>query len=162
MMPASRAVSSGSPFFSRPARTCRIASADMLMRPRATASRAVGTFSLTSTMRIRPAGSMCDRAEPPRPGRVDCDFLLTGVSLGKEERQAFERHGQIQAFQLHPTRHLECAWREVEDRLHACPDHDVDDLLGRRGGDRYHRDLNPFALHDFFELTNIVDDHAAA
>src|SRR6476646_4346172 len=121
MMPANRAVSSGSPFFVRPARTCRTAPADMWICASATASRAVGALSPTSTMRMRPRGSTC---ESP------CVFvrlrIVGTVALRQEERQALERHGQVHAFELDAARDFDRAGREIENSLHAGRDHCVD------------------------------------
>jgi hypothetical protein len=55
MMPASRATSTTPPFFNCPARTTRMADRAMVMRPRATASRAVTGFADTSTIRAAPS-----------------------------------------------------------------------------------------------------------
>src|SRR4051812_13050642 len=95
MIPASRAVCSGSPFLFVPERTCRSASADILIWPRATASRAVDGLAPTSTIRIRPFSSTWD------------SFLLTSFSLHEKERQALERHRQIHALQLDAARNLD-------------------------------------------------------
>src|SRR5690349_1612709 len=83
MIPASRAVCSGSPFLLTPDRTWRSASADILMWPRATASRAVAGLAETSTIRMRPFSSTWD------------SFLLTIFPLHQEEREALERDGQV-------------------------------------------------------------------
>src|SRR5690242_2541275 len=107
MMPASRAVSSGSPFFIWPARICRRASSAIRMWPRATASRAVTGLAPTSTMRMRPAASTCERR------------LAIRLSLDQEERETFERDGEIHALQLYAARHLERAGGKVQHRAHA-------------------------------------------
>src|SRR5262245_60440414 len=87
MTPASRAVCSGSPFLTAPLRTRRNASALIEISPRARASRVVTALSLTSTIRALPRESMCDS-------------LAIGVPLSEVERQAFQRHGQIDALEL--------------------------------------------------------------
>src|SRR6476469_6906746 len=118
MMPASRAVSSGSPFFRVPARTCLIASADSMMCPRATASRAVTGLWPTSTMRMRPdAGSMC---------------VSLGISLPlhEEERQPLERDRQVHPLQLDAARDLERPRREIQNGAHTRGHDRVDGGLG--------------------------------
>src|SRR3954470_24689563 len=100
MMPASRAVWSGSPFLTAPDRIWRSASRDIVIRPRATASRDVTGLALTSTIVTAPRGPTC---ESP----WTCfDFerltrLRIELSLCQKERQAFERHRQIHALQFH-------------------------------------------------------------
>src|SRR5260370_26726686 len=112
MMPARRAVSRGSPFFMPPARICFSAAAEIAIRPRAAASRAVAGFAPTSTIRMRPAASRC-----VRPAfRL---ALSICVALNEEERETFERDRQIHVFQFHAGRDFECPWREIQDRLHA-------------------------------------------
>ena len=64
MMPASRAVCSGSPFLIAPARISRSASRDIVISPRATASRDVTALSDTSTIRTWPCGPTWDSAGP--------------------------------------------------------------------------------------------------
>ena len=54
MMPARRAVCSGSPFFTARVRMARLAAAFILTSPVATASRTVSGFAETSTIRTRP------------------------------------------------------------------------------------------------------------
>jgi hypothetical protein len=58
MMPASRAVSKGSPFGVRCARTAFTVSVDINTRAEATARRTVASFALVSTIATRPASSM--------------------------------------------------------------------------------------------------------
>src|SRR4029079_11863223 len=111
-MPASRAVCSGSPFFTAPARICRRASADIAIDPRAIASRAVIGLSPTSTIFTRPRASTCDSTALPA-------LVVFDIGLRQEKRQVLERHGEIDAFQLHVRRHLERARREVQNRLDA-------------------------------------------
>src|SRR5262249_19769758 len=155
MMPASRAVSSGSPFFMVPARICRSAPADSVMCPRAIASRTLTGFALTSTIRIRPVSSTWERRAP-------CLVLGIGFALHEKERQALERHREIHALELHAARHLEGARRKVEDRMPARGDHRVDDRLRGVGGDGDHGDADPFTLDDLPEVADVVDQHAAA
>src|SRR5689334_1521590 len=100
-MPARRAACSGSPFLTAPDRMARRAATDIAIDPRAIASRSVTALSPTSTILIRPRRSTCERA-----GGLD---LIGG---GEKERQALERHGQIDAFQLHVARRLQCSRRE--------------------------------------------------
>src|SRR5579862_4942125 len=131
MMPASRAVSSGSPFLVFRARTCFNAAADMVIRPRAVASRTVAAFPDTSTIRILPAASTCDSPDV-RPPVLCLRALLIGVTLHEEERQALERNGQVRVLQLHAARNSIGARREVEDRAHPRGRDGVDRRL--RGG----------------------------
>ena len=137
MMPASRAVWSGSPFLIAPARISGAPPRDIRMRPRATASRAVTALSPTSTIRRRAVSVDAMRGDARSRGlrlpvrrRV---FSLPSLppSLREEERQALERDGQVDALQLHVRRHLQRAGREVQDRLDARRDDRVDDGLGR-------------------------------
>src|SRR5256714_6953533 len=60
MMPATRAVSSGSPFGVRRSRTASTVPGDISTRALATARRAVASFALVSTIATRPRSSMCD------------------------------------------------------------------------------------------------------
>src|SRR5438093_8552532 len=154
MMPATRAACSGSPFFTAPARTRRSASRDIAIDPRATASRSVTGLPPTSTILIRPRGSMCERraaiillslagphprspcprtlraaalacwagrrrrppGRPGPPGRRAPPGLpgLFGIALtlGQKEREALERHREIDALQFHVLGHLQRPRRE--------------------------------------------------
>src|SRR6185369_12590866 len=110
-MPASRAVCNGSPFLTAPARMSRTASRDIVIVPRAIASRAVTGLSPTSTIFTRPRASTCVRAValPARPAvpapPARPALFLFAIALRQEEREAFERHGEVDAFQLHVGRH---------------------------------------------------------
>src|SRR6516164_5924936 len=106
MIPARRAVSRGSPFFVPRERTCFSAPADIVMRPRAIASRAVAGLAETSTIRSLPVPSMWEST-----GRR----LAILVTLYEEERQAFERHREVHALELDPLWHLVGARREIQD-----------------------------------------------
>ena len=64
MMPASRAACSGSPFLTAPLRISRSASRDIVIDPRAIASRSVTGLSPTSTIFTRPRASTCDSVVP--------------------------------------------------------------------------------------------------
>src|SRR5262245_51202543 len=153
-MPASRAVCSGSPFLTRPARIRRSASRDIVMLPCATASRAVTALAPTSTILIRPRASTCDRAAAARPappalptfalratvGKPACPappalpaLRFFAIALCQEKRQALQRHCQIDALELHVRRRLQRARGEIEHRLDARGDNQVEDVLrGRR------------------------------
>src|SRR5207248_2861747 len=111
MIPAMRAACSGSPFLTAPLRTTRRAPADIAIEPRAIASRAVAGLPPTSTILMRPARSTC----------VSLPFLLltAGLSLSQEKREAFERHRQVDALQLHVVGHLQRAGRKIEDGFDA-------------------------------------------
>ena len=65
----------------------------------------------------------------PGPARLRLATLL--ISLCQIERQALERHGEIDVLELHTLWHPQRAWREVEDRLDAGADDGVHHLLGR-------------------------------
>src|SRR3990167_5972492 len=126
-IPASRAVCSGSPFFTAPRRISRSASCDIVIDPRATASRAVTGLSATSTILTRPRAYTCDSP-----------FLCAiHLSLGEKEGEAFEGDGQVHALQLHFRRRLESARREVQDGPDARRHHQIEDVLS---GCRGHRD----------------------
>src|SRR6188472_2395515 len=94
MMPASRAVCSGSPLATLPVRINDSAAALIVISPCASASRLVVGFAPTSTMRALPRSSRCDSL-----ARLRLATLL--IPLRQVERQAFERHGEIDALQLH-------------------------------------------------------------
>src|SRR3954454_6549400 len=106
-MPASRAVCSGSPFLTAPARINRSASRDIVIVPRATASRLVTGLSPTSTIFTRPRASTCDRRARPA-------LRVVAIGLREKEREAFERDGQVHALQLHVGRHFQRAWRKIQ------------------------------------------------
>src|SRR5919204_3151598 len=101
MMPATRAAWGGSPFRTAPVRMSRRASRDIAIDPRATASRSVTGLSPTSTILTRPRASTCDSSFAGRPDLPDLpgprDLLRIVLALSQEERQAFERHGEIDA-----------------------------------------------------------------
>src|SRR5262249_27367608 len=103
-MPARRAVCSGSPFLTLPDRISRGAARDIEIDPRAIASRAVTGLSPTSTIFTRPRASTWES-------------LRFAISLCEKERQAFERHRQIHALQLHIVGDLHVAGRKIQDRL---------------------------------------------
>ena len=122
MMPASRAACSGSPFFDRAgadraARRARHRDRGRARRPRAS----VTGLSPTSTIRMRPRASTCVK----RGGLRHAAGLLrrrprhSPSPCARIERQALERHRQVDALQLHVRRHLQRARREVEHGLDA-------------------------------------------
>src|SRR4051812_16738384 len=109
-MPARRAVCSGSPFLTAPARINRSAARDIVIEPRATATRSVIGLSPTSTIFTRPRASTCDRRTRPSPARPALPaLLLLAIRLRQKERKALERHGQVDALQLHVGRDLQRA-----------------------------------------------------
>src|SRR6186713_1412541 len=117
MMPARRAVWSGSPLATVPVRMRRSAAADMVISPVARASRRVAGFSPTSTIRALPRASRCDSL-----GRValrEGALATAGLALRQIERQAFERYREIHALELHVGRHGQGPGGEVQDRLDA-------------------------------------------
>src|ERR1700730_323565 len=109
MIPARRAACNGSPFFTAPARTSFKAARDIVIDPRATASRSVTGLPPTSTILMRPRASMWLR----RKGLPALCFIA--VAPRQIERQAFQRHGEVDALQLHIIGNLERARREVQD-----------------------------------------------
>src|SRR5687768_3643173 len=168
MIPAIRAVCSGSPFFITPPRTWRTASGDIVMRPRATASLVVTALLLTSTIRTFPVASMWDSrgsrpSSPVRPRRAPETLLVAiAVSLCEKEREALERHRQVDALDLDVGGHLQRPRREVQHRLDARGDDLVDHRLcgGSRNGN--HRDANAVAARVLAEGAGIENRHAAA
>src|SRR5258707_15204610 len=112
-MPASRAVCSGSPLLTRPLRIARRASGDIVMEPRAIASRRVTGLSPTSTIFTRPRASTWDIAA--RRLRV------FAIALCEKKRVAFVRYRGIYALKLQVGRHLPRPRRESEDGLDAPP-----------------------------------------
>src|SRR5690242_1562228 len=100
MMPATRAVCSGSPFLTVRARMARRAAAFMRTSQPATASRAVSTFGPTSTIRTWPVASTCERTAPGRLRLLDGIGVIF-LDTGQEKREAFHRHRQIDVLQLH-------------------------------------------------------------
>src|SRR5262245_26253185 len=132
MMPASRAASRGLPFFTAPWRIAVRAAADIVTRPDAVASRSVAVLAATSTIRMRPCGSTCVsfgramRLILRRGGAA----LRVAVAVGQEERQALQRHRQVDALELDARRHPERAGREVEHRLDPAARHLVEHVLG--------------------------------
>src|SRR5918996_5527694 len=120
MIPASLAACSGSPFFTAPVRIALSAAGFIVMSPRATASRLVTGLSPTSTIFTRPRRSTWESATerrcegatvPGGDGAARRRFLATALFLSEIERQAFQRHGQVHAFQLHLFGHLQRTWR---------------------------------------------------
>src|SRR5689334_5008332 len=114
---ATRAACKGSPFATSPRRISFNAAALMVIVPRARASRLVTGLPPTSTIFTRPRRSTCDsccrgvtslRAAEVREPR----FLVTVLTLSEIERQALERHRQIDALQLDVVGHVQRAGRE--------------------------------------------------
>src|SRR5262245_54616081 len=98
MMPASRAVCSGSPLATLPDRINASAAALIVISPCARASRLVTGFAPTSTMRALPLSSRCDSL---------ARLAILLISLREIEREALERHGEIDALQLDVLRNLQ-------------------------------------------------------
>src|SRR5438094_3377473 len=130
------------------------ASDDMAIDPRAIASRSVTGLSPTSTILTRP------RASKWVSGGTERRRLALTVALREKEREAFERDGEIHAFQLHVGRRLHRARRKIQHRFDPRGDDEVEYVLRRRGGHREHRDADPFALRDFLQIVDVVDRHA--
>src|SRR4030095_4359877 len=96
MIPARRAVCSGSPLATLPVRISERAAALIVISPCASASRLVTGFAPTSTMRALPLSSRCDNLGAGRARRLAT--LL--IPLRQIERQALERNGEIHTLQL--------------------------------------------------------------
>src|SRR5579862_774544 len=165
-MPASRAVCSGSPFLTAPRRIWRSASRDMVIVPRATASRFVIALSPTSTIFTRPRASTCDsvtaapgRPAAPAPALPDLPALFFMFALRQEKREALERDGQVDAFELHAGRHFERARGEVQHRLDAGGDDEIEHLLRGGGRHRDDGDADALALRDLLQIVDVVDRH---
>ena len=134
MMPARRAVCSGSPFF-----TARV----RMARPRrrvhahfAFGDRLADGLGLGGDVHHAHAPPLVDVRQPGRAARL---AVLHRHLPREEEGQALERHREVHVLQLHARRHLERAGREVEDRTDAGLHGGVDDALsgfGRHGHDR--------------------------
>ena len=138
MMPASRAVWSGSPFLIAPARICRSAARDIVIRPRATASRAVTALSETSTIRTRPARIRRARAVFPAHSLSPC--------ARKNDSDSSETVRST-LFSLTSGGTCSAPGEKFEHGLDPGRDHGIDDgLRGVRGhGDDGNRDLHPAA-----------------
>src|SRR5687768_2323152 len=149
MIPASRAACSGSPFLTLPERINLRALPDMAIDPRATASRSVTGLSPTSTMRMRPLASTW----------VNLAFVID--SLSEIERQAFERHGQIDALHLDARWNFERAGRKIQDRLDPGVDRLIEHLLCRVGRHGDERDVDLLAPDNLLQLLQIMNGYAA-
>src|SRR5690606_6170660 len=161
-MPAMRATSSGLPFFAAPDATSRRAAADTRMNASAVASRTVGGFSPTSTIRTAPAASTCVSVRGRRGMAPSLAGRLFDAFPRQEERQALERLREIDALQLHVGRHRQRSGGEIQDRADAGADDLVDDLLRRRRRHGDDGDADPLGPDDLLELPDVVDGHAAA
>ena len=148
MMPASRAVWSGSPFLIAPARISRSASRDIVIFPRATASRAVTAFSETSTIRTSPRGPDVRELALTGTALLDMRGAQPLLALRQKERQRLERHREIHALQLDVRRHLQRAGREIQHGFDPCRDHGIDDGLRRLGGHGDDRNRDVLAPDD--------------
>ena len=124
-----------------------------MIDPLATASRLVTGLAETSTILTRPWRSTCDR-----PLRALGFFTVPPREI---ERQAFERHGKIHAFQFHVGRHLECARREIQYRLDAGRDHEIHDPLCRGGGHGDDSDADAVAARELLQIVDVVNRYAA-
>src|SRR5688500_8204439 len=158
MIPARRAVCSGSPLATLPIRISESAAALIVISPRASASRLVTGFAPTSTMRALPLSSTCDSRAAGR-GRRLATLLLP---LGQIEGQAFERDRQINTLQLDVLRYFQRTRREVQNRLHPGADDLVHNRLRMWRGHGDHGDIEPLAAHHLLELLDVVDRHPAA
>src|SRR5688500_841268 len=160
MMPARRAVCSGSPLAIPPRRISRSAAALITISPLASASRLVTGLAPTSTIRALPFASRCEslRAE----ALAEAGLAAIAFSLGKVEREALERDRQIHALQLHIVGDFQRPGREIEDGLDPGEDDLIDDRLRVWGGHGDDGDVEPILLHDAFELPDVVNRHAAA
>src|SRR5688572_26096857 len=127
MIPASRAVCSGSPFLTALSRIARTAAALMRISPVAVASRTVFALPLTSTMRAWPDAPTWERTGGP--GRLLFAFIR--LTSGEKERQTLERHGQIHVLELHTGWHFEVTGRKVQQRPNAGGHRNVHHILSR-------------------------------
>src|SRR5262245_45094146 len=128
----------------------RRAVALIVISPRASASRLVTGLSPTSTMRALPFASRCE------------SFATLLISLRQVEREALERHSQIDALELDVLRNLQRARREVQDRFDSSSDHLLHNRLRVRRWNGDHRDVQTLTPNDPFELLDVVDRYAAA
>src|SRR5688572_16609116 len=160
MIPASRAVCGGSPLATLPCRIRRSAAALITISPRASASRFVAGLAPTSTIRALPFASRCEslRAE----ALAEAGLPAIAFSLGKVEREAFERDREVHALQLHVGGDFQRSRREIEDRLDSSADHLLDHRLRVRSGHRDDGDVEPLLLRHALQLLDVVDRHAAA
>src|SRR5262245_11487953 len=159
MIPASRAVWSGSPFLTARARiACRAA---VLIRtsPRATASRAVSGFADTSTIRTRPRSSTCDSRVRLEPRDLGCRAI--GLASREEEGQAFERDSEIDVLELHVWRDFEGARGEIENGANPGMYGGVHDPLRRVGRHGHDGDVDAVALDALPELVDVENADAA-
>src|SRR5262245_11460230 len=120
------------------------------------ATRAVSGLSETSTMRTRPPRSTCDSC-----GERSRVLRMTFFAR-QEERQAFERHGQIDILELDVSRYLQRPGREVQNRAHACLYGRIHNALGRIGRNGDDGDVDVLAFHQLAKLSDVVDPHAAS
>src|SRR5688500_5476172 len=163
MMPAILAVWSGSPFLTAPARIWRTASRDIVIRPRATASRAVAALSLTSTiLTVPPAPTWDSVARRGRGWRDGFARLAIDVTLCEKEGQAFQRNGQVHALQLHVGRHLQGPGGKVQNRSDTRRDDGGRDRLCGAGGHGNHGDADAFAPNQPAKVPDVVDRHPRA
>src|SRR5262249_47997916 len=78
------------------------------------------------------------------------------------ERQAFERHGQVDALQLDLSRHFEGTGRKVEDRLDPSGHDQVRNPLGRRRRDGDDGDADAIPTGELLEVVDVMNRDAAA
>ena len=161
MMPARRAAWIGSPFLLAPPLISFRAAADIAIEPRATASRSV--TGLVADIDHADAALRIDVRQHRGTGHLwhlaPLAFIVN--ALRKIERQALQRHGQVDALHLHAGRHLQRAGREIQDRLDAGGHHLVEHVLRRFGRHGDHGDVDVLLAHDLLQLLQIVNRHAA-
>ena len=89
-------------------------------------------------------------------------LLIAPLPPCEEERQALERNGQVDALQLHLRQDLKGSRREIQHRLDAGRDDEIEDVLGggRRNGDD--GDADAVAAGELLEIVDVVNGHAAA
>ena len=143
------------------ARRCgsaRSASRDMRIDPRAIASRAVTGLSPTSTILTRPRASTCESA-----ARLDAYSAHSPSSpcARKNDRLSSDTVRST-LFSFTSRRHLQRAGREIQDRLDAGGDDQVDHVLRRRRRHGDHGDADAVAPRDLLQVVDVVDRHAAA
>ena len=101
-------------------------------------------------------------AFPALPARLPPPYSLITLSLREEERQAFERDRQVDAFQLHVRRHLQRPRRKIQHRLDAGGDDEAEHVLRRRRPARRSRRCGCLRASPLLQVVDVVDRHAAA
>src|SRR5438045_1487836 len=104
-----------------------------------------------------PVSTLFTRKRSACPSRL----RLISLTACQIEGQTFERHREIDALQLDIVRHLQRAGREIENRLDARRNHEIDDALRRRSGYGDHGNRDRVVPRELLQLVDVVDRHAA-